>query len=168
MLRYSVDVSSARLIPGICGIIAVLVVSGCGTAEKLNPTGFLKRPVRLDVQIDNHANSDSPVAVDLVSVNDKDLAKDLAKMTAADWFQKRDQIREDNPKPADLTVMKSWEWVPGQVIGTVQIPMKKKPRALLLFANYATPGPHRAKIDPSITQEVALNQDDLKVQPLAK
>ncbi|HTA43779.1 MAG TPA: hypothetical protein VK789_15095 [Bryobacteraceae bacterium] len=160
--------SRARLISGFCGLVAVLVVSGCGAAEKLNPTGVLKRPLRLDVHIDNNANSDSPVAVDLVSVNDKDLAKDLAKMTASDWFQKRDQIREDNPKAADITVMKSWEWVPGQVIGTLQIPMKKKPRALLIFANYGTPGPHRAKIDPSITQEVALNRDDLKVQPLAK
>lgn len=165
---YSVEVSSTRVISGICCLAAALMISGCGIAGKLNPTGVLKKPVRLDVHIDNHANNDSPIAVDLVSVNDKDLAKDLAKMTASDWFQKRDQIREDNPKAAEVSILKSWEWVPGQLIGTVQIPLKKKPRALLLFANYGTPGPHRAKIDPSNTQQVALNRDDLKVEPLAK
>lgn len=127
----------------------------------------LKPQLRLAVNVSQEANQDAPIAVDLVSVNDKDLAKDVAKMTAADWFQKRSQIQEDYPDTSKVNV-RSWEWVPNQVVADIQIPMRKAPRAIFIFANYSTPGPHRAKIAPSIAQQVSLTREDIKVEPLAK
>lgn len=123
--------------------------------------------VTLAVNIAPDANQNQPIAFDFVEINDKDLAKEVSKMTAADWFQKRNQIQEDFPKSHSISV-KSWEWIPGQVVPDISIPMRKPPRSTLVFANYATPGPHRAAIDTAKPESVSLGRDDMSVQKLAE
>jgi type VI secretion system protein len=122
----------------------------------------LKPRLTVAVDIAPDANRNEPVAVDLVEIDDKDLAKDAAKMTAADWFQRREQIRQDFPKPKSVSII-SWEWVPGQVVPDIKIPMRRPPKAVILFAKYSTPGPHRAKLDPSKPASIQLERDDMKV-----
>ncbi len=119
------------------------------------------------VNISPDANHNEPIAVDLLEIDDKDLLKDVAKMTASDWFQKRDQIRHDFPKSKSIAV-RSWEWVPGQVVPEVKIPMRKPPRLILVFAKYATPGPHRVVLDPAKPISLQFAREDMKVEPLAK
>ena len=134
-----------------------------GCAGRLRPA----KRLTLAVNISADANRDSPVALDFVSTNDKDLSKDISKMTAADWFQKRDQILRDFPKASSISV-RSWEWVPGQVVPDLQIPLKKTPRALFIFANYSTPGPHRGVVDASKAALLTLGREDIQLGPLAK
>jgi type VI secretion system protein len=110
-------------------------------------------------------NANSPIAFDLVEANDKDLAKELSKMTAADWFQKRDQIKRDFPKQKSLSVQE-WEWVPGQVVPNIKFSRAHTPRLLIAFANYNTPGPHRAKLDPKSPVLIQLQRDDFQLSPL--
>lgn len=127
----------------------------------------LRPHVTLAVNIAADANQNQPVAFDFVEINDKDLAKEVSKMTAADWFQKRSQIEEDFPKSHSISV-RSWEWIPGQVVPDIAIPMRKAPRSTLVFANYSTPGPHRAAIDTSKPERVSLGREDIDVQKLAE
>ena len=117
------------------------------------------------VNVSSEVNTNSPIAFDLVAANDKDLVKELAKMTAADWFQKRDQINRDFPNRHALLV-REWEWVPGQVVPDIKFSMNPAPRLLIAFANYNTPGPHRAKIDPKSPVLVQLNREDFQLSPL--
>ncbi len=145
---------------------ASVFLSGCSLAH-LRPSQLIKPRFTLAVSIDGDANLNKPVAFDFVSINDKELAKEVSKMTAADWFQKRGQIRQDFPKEQSISV-RSWEWVPGQVVRTIPVPMRKAPRAILVFANYSTPGPHRATIDAAKPVIVTLHREDMQLQPLAK
>jgi type VI secretion system protein len=137
----------------------------------LASTGCIKMGIRphatVAVNIAPDANQNQPVAFDFIEINDKDLAKEISKMTAADWFQKRSQIEEDFPKPNSISV-RSWEWIPGQVVPDITIPMRKAPRSTLVFANYSTPGPHRAAIDTSKAESVALGRDDMTIEKLAQ
>lgn len=146
---------SLRLRPTL--IVSALIL--CSACMRLS----LRPRLTVAVDISPDANRDQPVAVDLVEINNKDLAKDVAKMTAADWFQKREQIRQDFPKPSSISVI-SWEWVPGQVVPDIAVPMRRPPRTLLLFADYSTPGPHRAALEPSKRAWIELGRDDMKVE----
>lgn len=137
------------------GMAALVVSVGCMSIG-------LRPRLAVAVDIAPNANQNQAIAVDLVEINDKDLAKEVGKMSAADWFQKRAQIRDDFPKPQSLSVV-SWEWTPGQVVPKIEIPMRRAPRALLLFARYATPGPHRATVDPSKSTSLALKRDDMEL-----
>ena len=146
-------------------LLTAIAFSGCKVPH-LRPSSLIKPHFSLAVKVAEDANTDQPVACDLVFINDKDLAKDLSKMTAADWFQKRDQISQDF-KPASITI-RNWEWVPGQVVPDIVIPMRKAPRAILIFARYSTPGPQRALVDASKSAMLSLNREDMKLEPLAK
>ena len=117
------------------------------------------------INVSGEVNARSPIPFDLVAANDKDLVKELSKMTAADWFQKRAQIGRDFPDQHALLV-KEWEWVPGQVVPDVKFSMTTAPRLLIAFANYNTPGPHRAKIDPKSHVLIQLDREDFQLSPL--
>ncbi len=121
------------------------------------------KPFRLKVGILPGANGNSPVALDIVSVGDKAAVDPLSKMAASEWFQKREQFRRDYPKDGAL-VVRSWEWVPGQAIPELVVPRKPKPRAVFLFANYASPGPHRARLVPGKEIIVTLGPEDMAIE----
>ncbi len=54
------------------------------------------------VHIAPTANRNNPVAVDLVLVSNNKLLKELMKMSAKEWFERRHQIQLDYPKETDL------------------------------------------------------------------
>lgn len=146
----------------VCAVcFAVILISSSCIRPGLRPQ------LRLAVNVAPDVNRNQPIAVDFIEIDDKDLSKDLAKMTAADWFQKREQIKQDFPNTKSISV-RSWEWVPGQVVPDIKVAMRRPPRLILVFANYSSPGPHRAAIPPSKPMELLLAREDLKAAPLAK
>jgi type VI secretion system protein len=159
-IRRAVRSLLSRHFIGLTVSMAIFLSSGC-----IGPG--LRTRLNVAVNIAPDANRNQPVAVDLVEVGDKDLSKDLSKMTAADWFQKRDQIAQDFPKSTSLAI-RSWEWVPGEVVPDIKLPTRRSARRILLFAKYATPGPHRAALAPDQSVIVQLSREDMKVGPLEK
>lgn len=141
-----------------------LLLSGCLLK---NPAKLVRSQLTVAVSVVPDANANSPIAFDLVTINDKDLAKQVSQMTASEWFQKRDQIRLDFVRKGSVSIQ-SWEWVPGQVVPNIQISTRKTPKELVVFANYSTSGPHRAKLDPGRPMLITLNRTDMSVQPLAQ
>jgi hypothetical protein len=141
-----------------------LLLSGCLLR---NPAKLLRSQLTIAVSVVPDANASSPIAFDLVTINDKDLAKQVSQMTASEWFQKRDQIRLDFVRKGAVAVH-SWEWVPGQVVPDIQISTRKIPKELVAFANYSSSGPHRAKLDPGKAMLITLNRTEMSVRPLAK
>jgi type VI secretion system protein len=140
------------------GVSLLLLFPACGVRVPLRPASKLT----IKVAVSPQANNNNPVALDLVLVKDKKLLKELMKLSASEWFQKRSQYRLDYPKETGLSAG-SWEWVPGQVVKIEPMPMKSKPNGGLVFANYFTPGTHRAVIDPSKPIMITLGADDLVV-----
>ncbi|HYG10783.1 MAG TPA: hypothetical protein VD835_12605 [Pyrinomonadaceae bacterium] len=148
----------------------LVVVLACGLCVVLLPTACVPKVIRstskLMVQVDvsPRANNNNPVALDLILVKDKKLFKELMKISAAEWFEKRSQYRLDYPKETGLSAG-SWEWVPGQVVQIDPITFKEKFAGGLVFANYFTPGTHRAVIDPGKPVVIKLGAEEMSVTP---
>ncbi len=92
-------------------------------------------------------NELSPVAVELLVVYDKQLLATLEAMTAQQWFQQRQQLLQQYETTGKLDNHK-WEWVPGQVVPQQVRSYDVGVRGGVLFANYFSPGDHRATVDP--------------------
>jgi type VI secretion system protein len=142
-----------------CGVYALILLSAC-VPKAIRPASKLV----IKVNISPQANNNNPVALDLVLVKNKKLLKELMKISAGDWFEKRNQYRLDYPKEIGLNAG-SWEWVPGQVVKIDPMPFKYKVAGGLIFARYFTPGTHRAVVDPGKPIVITLGAEDLVVTP---
>ncbi len=150
----------------VCGwvwlIVGVLgLLSACGLTTRTRAVFGGKLNIQVEVAPD--ANEQSPVALDFILIYDKALVESLSQLTAKDWFDKRDQIRRDYPNGKGFEVW-GWEWAPGQRVPLQQVPLKAKAKAGLVFANYFSPGEHRASIDPTQSIRVQLHADDFTVE----
>jgi len=147
-----------RLVLIFAGGVCALVLAAACVPKAIRPAS--KLTVKVDVS--PQANNNNPVALDLVLVKDKKLFLELKKISAAEWFEKRNQYRLDYPKELGLSAG-SWEWVPGQAVKIDPMSFKEKYAGGLVFANYFTPGAHRAVIDPTKPVVITLGPDDLSV-----
>lgn len=137
-----------------------LVLGGCGVPV---PGLGKPSPLRLQVRSLETANQNSPVAVDVVAIRNKQLVPAIAALTAAQWFQNKVQILRDHPGQVDV---RSWEWVPGQDIAPIRTPLPGGVRQVIVFANYSGPGAHRAVLGDSRTIALTLQQSDFALQRL--
>ena len=147
-----------RLVLIFAGGVCALVLPAACVPKAIRPAS--KLTVKVDVS--PKANNNNPVALDLVLVKDKKLFLEIKKISAAEWFEKRNQYRLDYPKELGLSAG-SWEWVPGQAVKIDPMPFKEKYAGGLVFANYFSPGAHRAVIDPTKPVVITLGPDDISV-----
>jgi type VI secretion system protein len=151
------------------GIIVVLLFTACPKVPKAvrskvpGASGNSKLDVK--VHISPAANNNNPVAVDLVLVKDKKLLTELMKMSASDWFEKRNQVELDYPKETELDAGR-WEWVPGQQVKVDQVPVNLDIVGGVVFAKYFSAGTHRATFDPRKGILITLGDENLCVQSL--
>lgn len=137
------------------------LLSGCSTLmRKARSVSHLQGEVYLAPAIDPDANGDSPIAVDVVAVHGSALLKEVSKLTAQAWYQQRAGLMQLHP--GDLKIA-SWEWVPGQQLNKVEVPGTGVAEGVLMFANYATPGPHSATLPRSGTVAVEFGATDFQV-----
>ena len=141
-------------------VIATALLAGCSVF------GGSDKPIQsrlIEFEVAQGANQDSPIALDIVYVYDPQLVAQLTQMTAHDWFQKRDQVRQAFPTGFDLA---SYEVVPGQKGPIEQVPPKASQAiAAFVFANYATDGTHRARVDGLERFFIALGDKDFVIVP---
>jgi len=129
--------------------LLAFITAGCGTLASISETLFPKMPKLEvgDIQIlsDPRANLNSALEFEVVVVKDADLLRKLADLSAAKWFEGRDDLRKTFPSGFES---KKWELVPGQDLRLPGDAYKDtRALAIMLFANYLTPGEHRARID---------------------
>lgn len=101
------------------------------------------------------------MAADLVLVFDLGLISQVSELTAATWFKTRDQIALANPTGLDV---QSFEFIPGQPRTHIEIDGHGRDAvAAFLFAGYASPGPHRSRIDGIPAALIRLGGKDFAV-----
>jgi type VI secretion system protein len=126
-------------------IAAVLLAAQLAACGSLLPKGTRVAWSELTLSAAPNANQNSPVAVDVVMVLDDAMLARLAELPAAKWFGARADLQKTFPQSLSYL---SWELVPGQ---TIRVPASAfgSPRvsAVLVFANYTTPGAHRARVE---------------------
>jgi type VI secretion system protein len=158
-----------RCVLALCLALTVLnALTGCGVSK-----GLVHRATRaahvssgkltLNVKISDSLNQNSPVAVDVLLIRDKNFLKAVQGMSASDWFAKKAQLLRQNPKA--MEPVKSWEWVPGQNLGPIDFVVPVDVQAAMIFVNYATGGPHSAPLPTSGKVTIVLDDEDFTVNP---
>jgi len=131
-------------------LVAWLLAAGCGATQ-----------LRANIVVEADANSNSPVMISAVFIYRAKLLGKLQEMTAAQWFQKREQLLRDHPK--DLEEI-SWEFVPGQQVPPFEQKLRGRALQGILFANYKSPGAHRYFFDPKRPQDWACGLREIRLE----
>ena len=151
----------AVLNPTVLLLLAALVAGSCGLPKRTR--NLFGGNLLMEVSVSGELNGNTPVAVDVLVVYDKDLLKQLVELSARDWFQQREQILRDNPKRVNSW---SWEWVPGQEVGQITLEFNLGSAGGLIFADYLVPGEHRLRFDPHEHFRLLLGETSFSSSPL--
>ena len=137
----------------------LLTAPGCAflTDAVLGPEVAINQ---LSIEAVPGANDDSPTAVDVVLLYDSSLTDRFLQLTAAQWFDQRDQLTRDYP--AGIQVF-SWEVVPGQTLSNLSVNRRSGTTAGFVFARYASAAPNRLRLTDQSTVEVRLMRDSFSL-----
>jgi type VI secretion system protein len=166
--RRHVWIKSCAALTWSCVFLAAMLMwcSGCSkvksTAKGVANRALLRpSPTGLDVGIDPDANSNSPVALDVVLIKDKNFWKAAPAMSAKDWFAQKDELTRRYGAKLQVS---SWEWVPDQHIGPIQVKVPRRLSGAMVFANYPSPGTHSAPLPLGKKISIALQKDDFTMK----
>lgn len=148
-----------------CTVAALVLLVGCGipktVAKKVARTTHVSSgQLSLQVAVSSDVNQNSPVAVDVLLIKDKSFLKTAQGLSANDWFLKKAQLQRQFPKGMDV---KSWEWVPGQSVAPISFVVPVDTQGAMIFANYASAGPHSAPLPMSGKVAIFLDDDDFTI-----
>ena len=118
----------------------------------------------VSVLVAANANRNNPIAVDLLLVYDDALSKELMKLSAEEWIQKRDQYHLDYQAQEGFARW-GWEWVPGQTVPVQRLPLETSAVSAIVYADYLSPGAHRARVDPHKNILIELRETDFTISP---
>jgi len=165
--RLAVPGNPLALFLMMAALVASLACASARTkiksnAEKLTRLVTLTpAPVKLDVVIDPNANSNSPIALDVVLIKDKNFWKAAPNLAAKDWFaQKSDLQRRYGVK----LVVQSWEWIPGEKISPITRKVPRGVSGAMVFAGYPSPGSHSAPLPRGVTVTISLGPEDFTME----
>ena len=139
------------------------LLSSCSLA--ILPSKIFGKKLRVQVNVSESANQNHPVQLDLLLVYKKKLGKKLLKLSAKEWFAKRDQFKRDYPDRKRFDSWE-WEWVPGQQVVEQKLPLRGRAKLGIIFANYLSPGDHRVRIHPRKSIVIDLDEQDFTVRRL--
>ncbi len=142
-------VTSTSLAHGISVCMLSVVLSACGAMDMIKGA-FIPKVPRVEVGdinvfTDKGANLNTALEVEIVLVQDPDVLKKISELTAAKWFEQREDVLKNYPGGYESF---KWELSPGQDVRLSGEKLKdKRAYAVMVYANYLTPGEHRARID---------------------
>lgn len=142
-----------RIVRAMAVVFAALGPVACGSSGDVDVE-------TIELRVDERANGNAPVPVDLVLVSDEALVEQVLGMTAADWFSRRDQVRRDYPRTVQVH---SWELVPGQTVPRQDIRRLDDLWAAVVFAHYDTDGPHRLRVDTYTDLTLRLGEEGFDI-----
>ena len=111
------------------------------------------------------ANRNRPVAVDLVLIKDSGALDQIATLSAGDWFQRKPQFLRDFPRGLAIV---SWEPVPALSLPERVLSDDEIDGAMagIVFADFVTPGDHRARLESAGALRLRLMADDFVVETI--
>lgn len=126
-----------------CGVLDYVVPKG--VMEFVSPKGSKLSWDGFTVLAGTDANLNSAVAVDIVLARDDATLNLVSGLSAAKWFSTRNDIKKSFPQGLRY---RSLELVPGQSVRLQGSEFEGlRVVGVLVFADYLTPGEHRARVD---------------------
>ncbi len=157
-----------RGLPAALAIVLVAsMLGGCTLVRSLSQMlpniRQIVTPESLTIMADADANQGYPVAIDLITVADKDAFATLSKLRAAEWFAgKRDYQRQYQ----NNLHVHSWEIVPGLSIAKKDLTRVDGVVAgALLFADYIGDRISRVNVTGFPEVRLELRQEDFSLAP---
>ena len=146
-------------------LAAAAMLAGCGLVGEDAPVYSLEWVALVS---EPGSNRNNPTAVDLVLVHEAAVEDQVAGLTAADWFRRKGQFRRDFPVGFKVI---GWEVVPELAIAPRELTDEDlenangvAPRAAFVFADYFTPGDHRARLESQEAVRIRLGADDFTLE----
>jgi type VI secretion system protein len=148
-----------RLSLALC-LAAGLALGACGLVPSWLGGG--RSISRISIDADPEANQNSAVAVDLVMLTDPDAAAAIMKLSARDWFLRRQQFARDYP---DGLRIASWELAPGQILRDASVDSPGGMTDAIVFAGYRDDGDHRLRLGDGGRVRLMLGEKDVRLMP---
>lgn len=140
---------------------ALVVLAGCAPGGPLSGSGGA--PLEIRIEAAANANHSRATTLDIVFVYDTALAAALGGLSAADWFRHKQEYLAAPGAKLDVT---SWSVMPGQKGLARAFPGRHREAvAVLVFADYATAGAHRAQILGNPSVAILLGERGFVVAP---
>lgn len=148
-----------RALSALFALVLLAALPGCAFLSDavLGPEVAINQ---ISITATPNANDNSPTTVDVVLLYDDSLTDQFLQMTAAQWFDRREQLTRDFPNSIQVF---SWEVVPGQTLSDQAVDRRSGTTAGFVFARFARPGPHRLRLTDQSTVEVRLMQDSFSL-----
>ena len=136
----------------------LLLLTSCQNPLSQGTPMFIEK---LEIIAENNANNNSPVAVDIVASYNKSLTERLISISARTYFQQKKQLERDFP---NTIYTKGWEIPPGMSANEVVMHDPQMVSGMFIFADYLTPGDHRARLEPDEYVKVILQEKDMVIK----
>lgn len=142
-------------------------LSGCGLVGAVSSPVFQVEAVQ--VHATPNANNNSATRLDMVFVYEEAAVDMLQSLSAAEWFDRKRQFMLDFPEGIGI---RSWEVVPATSLDQEEVPDSllenksgDKAVAAFVFADYLSPGAHRARLETRRGIRIELGRDDFTLTP---
>jgi type VI secretion system protein len=152
----------------LLSVILLMTLTACGLVGSGDGPVFTMDSVQL--RAGPQANAFSATRVDMVFVYDPSIVPILQSVPASDWFDRKRQFLLDYPKGIQIM---SWEIVPNSLLPVWAVPddmltndSGDDATAAFVFADYASPGAHRARLESGAGIRIDLARDDFAIRPL--
>ncbi len=137
-----------------------LGVTACGVKKRVRSLFGGQFP--LTVELVPEVNHKSPIAVDVIAVYQKRTLDKLMELSAHEYFGQKEQLARDFPETFDI--LGSWELVPGQRAFEVSLDYRVGAEALVIYADYFDPGPHRYRLETRRQARLILEETGFRVE----
>ena len=144
-------------------MIPLICVMGCSTKKLLQL--LPARSTRISVITTDQTNDSSAIAIDFVAIYNQPLATALTRLSAAEWFKGQIQFQKDYTPKKDYQLW-HYEFPALPQKHNIQINPGRKMIAILIFADYLSPGKHRYRLTKIEEMNITLNKNDFEITPL--
>jgi hypothetical protein len=144
---------------------AALLLAGCALHRPVTPaqhTVGSSHAIDIEGTVAPNANQDAVIDFDIVAIRNSSSLKEIEKMDAAAWFGPKGRCTFLG-LPGKKVEFHSWEFAPGQSF-YIHLLAASGVKAVLAFADYPPPGPHRIVLNKSGAQSLNLTSGGLSAR----
>jgi type VI secretion system protein len=124
----------------------------------------LTRKIQINILLTPETNIQTAIAVDFLTVHDKELAKLLTGTSAKQWFVMKNQIKNDFASGTAID-LEECEYAAGSVVPAVKLPWRNRNTVLFIFADYQVSGLHRYRSTKRDDIQITFNEKEFTVKP---
>jgi type VI secretion system protein len=171
MMFLSIDKRLARALMLLACLVTIPGCSVTGALKSakdfLNPPGDHLAWDHLSFLVDESANNNSPLSVELVLVTEPELIPIVAGLSAEQWFSQRKGLLQTSPSGL---IVQGGELVPGKSlrISRTSLPQDRA-LAVFLFMNFLSTADHRLTLNPKASAVIVqIGPTDSTLTPISR